>query len=103
NEQELQYVIHWVNCCLILNNMVIQFEERQYGPSGDCLGPDRVTTQWAQNEHEEEGRGPEPPDGNGSLGDQTEYPSTGQNFRCRLMTLLFESPFTTVISHDNEQ
>ncbi|KIK75869.1 hypothetical protein PAXRUDRAFT_171437, partial [Paxillus rubicundulus Ve08.2h10] len=23
NEQELQYVIHWVNCCLILHNMVI--------------------------------------------------------------------------------
>ncbi|KIK74613.1 hypothetical protein PAXRUDRAFT_94559, partial [Paxillus rubicundulus Ve08.2h10] len=33
DEEELQYVIHWVNCCLILHNMVIQFEERRYGPS----------------------------------------------------------------------
>ncbi|KIK82466.1 hypothetical protein PAXRUDRAFT_77190, partial [Paxillus rubicundulus Ve08.2h10] len=27
NEKELQYVIHWVNCCLILHNMIIRFEE----------------------------------------------------------------------------
>ncbi|KIK93877.1 hypothetical protein PAXRUDRAFT_144063, partial [Paxillus rubicundulus Ve08.2h10] len=23
NEQELPYVIHWANCCLILHNMII--------------------------------------------------------------------------------
>ncbi|KIK94030.1 hypothetical protein PAXRUDRAFT_90392, partial [Paxillus rubicundulus Ve08.2h10] len=33
NEKELQYVIHWVNSCLILHNMIIRGEERRYGPS----------------------------------------------------------------------
>ncbi|KIK77500.1 hypothetical protein PAXRUDRAFT_166668, partial [Paxillus rubicundulus Ve08.2h10] len=27
NEKDLQYHIHWVDCCLILHNMIIQFEE----------------------------------------------------------------------------
>jgi hypothetical protein len=83
--------------------MIIRFKERWYGPSEDHLqvDPDRVTTHWAQTENpDEEGRGSEEPDGNGPIGDQTEYRSTGQNFCRRLMTLLFESPFTTVVSHD---
>jgi hypothetical protein len=60
------------------------------------------TTHWAQTEHlEREGRGPEEPDGDGPVGDQTLYGSTGQNFRRSLMNLLFESPFTDVVSHDD--
>ncbi|KIK77971.1 hypothetical protein PAXRUDRAFT_165259, partial [Paxillus rubicundulus Ve08.2h10] len=27
NEKDLQYHIHWANCCLILHNMIIHFEE----------------------------------------------------------------------------
>ncbi|KAF9224254.1 hypothetical protein BS17DRAFT_780775 [Gyrodon lividus] len=47
------------------------------------------TTYWAQTEYpDEEGRGTDEPDGNGPIGDQTEYHSTGQNFCQRLMTLL---------------
>ncbi|KIK92889.1 hypothetical protein PAXRUDRAFT_41692, partial [Paxillus rubicundulus Ve08.2h10] len=32
NERDLQYLICWVNSCLILHNMVIRFEEQKGEP-----------------------------------------------------------------------
>ncbi|KIK14353.1 hypothetical protein PISMIDRAFT_83149, partial [Pisolithus microcarpus 441] len=33
NAEQLQYITHWVNCCLILHNMIIHIEGRLYGNS----------------------------------------------------------------------
>ncbi|KIK72377.1 hypothetical protein PAXRUDRAFT_39586, partial [Paxillus rubicundulus Ve08.2h10] len=78
NEKDLQYHIHWVNCCLILHNMIIRFEE-----GGE------QSLAWAIGENPDGGRD-EDADADGPIGDQTEYGSAGQRFRRLMMQRLFE-------------
>ncbi|KAF9223944.1 hypothetical protein BS17DRAFT_704638, partial [Gyrodon lividus] len=74
------HLIHWVNCCLILHNMIVCFEEG---------GEQSVS--WAISENPDEA-GNEDPEGDGPVDDQTEYGSAGQRFHYLMMQRLFDSP-----------
>ena len=73
-EQDLQIVVYWVECCLILHNMIIRFES--------TLGVES-TAGWAMNEGREPCHRLDPvvvdvPEG-----------TPGQQFRQELMQCLF--------------
>ncbi|KIK74626.1 hypothetical protein PAXRUDRAFT_175107, partial [Paxillus rubicundulus Ve08.2h10] len=83
SEKDLQYAVNWVICCLVLHNMIIQFEERLYGEKS----PQRKESEtWARNEvpHVEAENEPVVADMNDG--------SPGQAFRQRLMNLILNSP-----------
>lgn len=74
--QSFKYAAHWVQCCIILHNMIIRFEER--------LGK-RSSMRWAQKESGEvERRGD-------NLVVKVPIGSPGQLFRAGLMNDLFEA------------
>jgi hypothetical protein len=70
--------------------MIIRFEERKGTHS---------TTLWAINESPDN-EGEEEGDGDGPVGDQTEYGSSGQRFRHLMMRRLFDSPHTSAVSRE---
>ncbi|KIK98293.1 hypothetical protein PAXRUDRAFT_134487, partial [Paxillus rubicundulus Ve08.2h10] len=80
--KDVQYAVNWVICCLILHNMIIQFEERRYG---EKLVQRKESETWARNEIqvevEHEPAGADINDG-----------SPGQVFCHRLMNLILDSP-----------
>ncbi|KIK76855.1 hypothetical protein PAXRUDRAFT_168574, partial [Paxillus rubicundulus Ve08.2h10] len=47
SEKDLQYVVNWVICYLVLHNMIIQFEERLYRVK---LPQRKKSETWARNE-----------------------------------------------------
>ena len=74
-KENMRIALHWIQCCMILHNMTIDFE--------DLLGVEK-TTDWARQEGEEPYRPTAPvvveaPEG-----------TPGQIFRTELMTHLFE-------------
>ena len=71
---DLDYAIHWVQCCIILHNMVIRFE--------DVLGKESSTT-WARAEAQDIARDPE------QVAVTVIAGTAGQRFRVHLMRQLF--------------
>ncbi|KIK78639.1 hypothetical protein PAXRUDRAFT_163439 [Paxillus rubicundulus Ve08.2h10] len=88
NEQDLKYLIFWVNSCLILHNMVIHFEEQKCEHS----------VAWAISENPDRGGEEEEREGDGPFGDQTDHGSSGQRFHQLIMKRLFDSPHSTAVS-----
>ena len=52
SQDDLKYAMHWVQCCIILHNMIIQFEEK--------LGKE-TSTNWAWKEAQEVDQVNDPP------------------------------------------
>ncbi|KIK77433.1 hypothetical protein PAXRUDRAFT_166875, partial [Paxillus rubicundulus Ve08.2h10] len=88
NEQDLQCLICWVNSCPVLHHMVIRFEEQK--------GEHSVA--WAISENPDRGGEEEEREGDGPLGDQTDYGSSGQRFHQLMMKRFFDSPHSTAVS-----
>ena len=65
SQKDLDYATTWVLCCLILHNMVIQFEEKRYGPkSAQRLASEAwAREEGGQVEDEDEGAGVDIDDG----------------------------------------
>jgi len=83
-EQQLEMVIAWAQCCIILHNMIICFEKARNIDSMD----------WAT------GEGGEfiPPEAEGvddnGVGDNSYEGTAGQARRAHLMDQLFNSPYS---------
>ncbi|KIK90913.1 hypothetical protein PAXRUDRAFT_150852, partial [Paxillus rubicundulus Ve08.2h10] len=78
----MQYAVNWVVCCLVLHNMMIQFEARQYGEKSVQR---KDSEMWEMNElpHMEEA--------NEQAGANVNDGSPGQVFHQRLMDLILDS------------
>ncbi|KIK74090.1 hypothetical protein PAXRUDRAFT_176723, partial [Paxillus rubicundulus Ve08.2h10] len=76
-EDDLFIAMYWVECCLILHNMIIQFEEQREGQL-------RGTMDWAIAE------GQEVDDGQGDQIYNQVGGTEGQRFHGHLMERLFE-------------
>ena len=75
SQDDLKYTVHWVQRCIILHNMIIQFEEK--------LGKE-TSTNWAWKEAQEVDQVNDPPV-------VVEIPTVtaGQHFHMNLMRDLF--------------
>ena len=74
-QENMKIAMHWIQCCLILHNMVIDFE--------DMLGVEK-TIGWARRE------GVEPRHPMAPVVVEVADGTPGQIFRMQLMTTLFE-------------
>lgn len=85
SEDDLQYMSYWVMCCIILHNMVIQFEENCgiFGGAGS-------TNDWAlRNQGADRILPPEPHDPDvGLIGDTSYHGTPGHAARARLMEII---------------
>ncbi|KAG2155173.1 uncharacterized protein EDB93DRAFT_1101766 [Suillus bovinus] len=83
---DLRAAVHWIQYCLILHNMIIQFEEQR------GLKEDKGTMDWAHEEGNNipigEGEGP---DGNEQIGDRLYEGTPGHALCERLIDELFDS------------
>jgi hypothetical protein len=76
----------WIQCCIILHNMIIRFENNRNANTMDwALDEERgFTAQQAEGE-----------DGDEVVGDNSYEGTTGQARRAHLMDQLFDSPYST--------
>lgn len=85
---DLWTAVHWIQCCLILHNMIIRFEEEH------ALTEDQGSVKWscqeARNFMSQEAA--EGPDDNDQVGDRLYEGTPGHARHERLMDLLFDSP-----------
>jgi hypothetical protein len=80
--KDLQFIVHWIQCCIILHNMIIRLEANH----------NQDSQAWAQKE----GNTPmshqfEDADGNEVVGDRSYAGTPGQACRATLMNQLFDS------------
>jgi hypothetical protein len=80
---DFKFTVHWIQCCIILHNMIIRFEANH----------NQDSQAWAQQEgntfipHQFEDA-----DGNEVVGDRSYAGTPGQACRAALMNQLFDSP-----------
>ena len=75
SQDDLKYAVHWVQCCIILHNMIIRFEEK--------LGKE-TSTNWARKEAQEVDQVNDPP-----VVVEIPAATAGQHFHMNLMRDLF--------------
>jgi len=73
-KKDIQIAVHWIQCCIILHNMIIDFEKE--------LGINS-STGWAREEGQEPNHPPQPVVVDNPAG------MLGQQFRTELMRCLF--------------
>jgi len=88
-EKDLEFVVQWIKCCIILHNMIIRFETEHRKKDGTY----ESSLKWARGEGEDFiDQETKSPDGEEVVGDRTYEGTPGQAARARLMDLLFDSP-----------
>ena len=88
-EKDVQIAVHWIQCCIILHNMIIRFENHHRKQDGEYEG----SLEWAHVEGEAfMSHESEDPDGDESVGDRSYEGTLGQATHLRLMGKLFDSP-----------
>ena len=77
--KDIQIATHWIQCCLILHNMIIQFEDKLNIES---------TTQWAIQEGQENSNDSDGDNGGAEMDVAQQTP--GQQFQLELAERLFQ-------------
>jgi hypothetical protein len=86
-ERQLKIAVAWIQCCIILHNMIIRFETNRNANTMDwALDEGRDLT--AEQAEEEEG--------DEVVGDNSYEGTAGQAHREHLMNQLFDGPHSTV-------
>ncbi|KAG1728035.1 uncharacterized protein EDB91DRAFT_1253620 [Suillus paluster] len=90
-EKDLEFVVQWIKCCIILHNMIIRFKIHHQKQDGTY----KSSLNWAHDEGEDFFvQEPEGLDGDEVVGDRTYEGTPGQGARAKLMDMLFDSPYS---------
>jgi len=80
SEEDLRVAVYWIECCLVLHNMIIVFEGNRRA-QGEQVG----SLRWAREEAAVYGDDPDP-----TIGLEQPRGTEGQRFQSYLMEKLFD-------------
>jgi hypothetical protein len=83
--KDFQITMHWIQCCIILHNMIIRFEANHSKDSQTWAYQEGIAFIAPEIEEQE---------GDDVVGDRSYAGTQGQACRARLMDQLFESPYS---------